>query len=651
MPQEPLKSSPDADAPFRARLKARDGVRPHSTLAILAGYDPNKAGGPGLPPPRPRPAARPVAELREVQETRRSVVEMPPPAATVRPAPRPPEPVRAPAAPPAAIRAPVAAVVPVPVPPVRQEPAAADEADTGPGGRYRRVMQLLFAGLALIGLAGLSFLAADNAFKTGTNPQPKDDDAAGADQTATLLPQGAGAVSALAVQEAAIPVGAEASPWFDYRGVADYLQARVAAFEAAEREAARLAELEAERLAAAAIAEAEADRLAAAAQMAENAEAGRIAAQEAERQRLAGEEAERIAQIEADRLAAEAAADAAARAEAQRLAEIEAQRAAAALAEQQRLAALETQRVAEAEARRAAEAEARRVAAEQEAQRLAEIEARNAAAATEEKRLAELAAQRAAEAEARRLAALEAQRAAEAAEARRLADLEAQRLAQLEAERLAAQVATVREPSITLAAAVAVPAPAARPSVPTGAASLKPARPQPQAPVILEDPVVRGAPTILTSRQPDVRPLGAAPVQRTADVFLAERVERSSAAAMDAAALETMQANFVRLAATAADGSAHTLTMPDGRALEVRFERTEALAPSHVEVRAVSGWPVAGGAVTRAFEAPPAVTVSVMCRDVAYVIPGQERGRFAVCQGQEGGWMLAKPSAPAVGPA
>ena len=588
-----------------------------------------------------------------MQETRRSGVELPPPAAAALPAPRLPEPVRAPAAPPPAeIRAPAAKIVPLPAPPVRQEPAATKEAGEGQDGRYRRVMQLLFAGLALLGLAGLSFLAADNAFKTGTSPQPKDDEGApGTDQASTLLPQGAGAVSAIAVQEAAMPVGAEPTPWFDYRGVADYLQARVAAFEAAEREAARLAELEAERLAAAAIAEAEADRLAAAARAEADTEASLVAAQEAERQRLAREEADRIAQIEADRLAAEAAAEAAARAEAQRLAEIEAERAAAALAEQQRLAALDAQRAAEAEARRAAEAEARRVAAEAEARRLAEIEARNAAAAAEEKRLAELAAQRAAEAEARRLAALEAQRAAEAAEARRLADLEAQRLAQLEADRLAAQsAAAAREPSITLAAAVAVPAPAPRPVVPTGAASLKPARPEPQAPAILDDPVARGAPTILTSRQPDVRPLGAEPRLRTADVFLAERAQRSSAAGMDAGALETMQASFIRLAATAADGSAHTLTTPDGRVLEVRFERTEALSPSQVEVRAVGGWPMANGAVNRAYDAPPAVNVSVMCRDVAYVIPGQERGRFAACQGQEGGWMLAKPSAAAGGP-
>lgn len=645
MSQAPLKTDAETDAPFRARLKARDGVRPHSTLAILAGYDPNKAGASALPA-RPRPAARPIADLREVQETRRTVVELPPPAVAGRPAPRLPEPVRAPAKPPADSRPPAARIVPLPVPAARPEPEVAETTGEEEGGRYHRFMKLLFAGLAVLGLAGLSFLAADNALKTGVSPQPKDDDAVGPDQAGGVLPQGAGEVSAIAVQEAATPAGTEPSPWFDYRGVADYLQARVAAFEAAEREAARLAELEAERLAAAAIAETEADRLAAAARAEADAEAGRIAAQDAERQRLAREEADRIAQAEADRLAAEAAAEAAARAEAQRLADLEAERAAAALAEQERLAALEAQRAAEAEARRLAEAEARRVAAEREAQRLAEIEARNAAAAAEEKRIADLAAQRAAEEEARRLAALEAQRAAEAAEARRLAELEAQRLAQLEAERLAAQ----REPSITLATAVIAPAPVAKPSLPPGAASLKPARPPAPATLADAEPVARGAPTILTARQPDVRPLGAAPTLRTADVFLGERVQLTAGGELEASALEAMQADFLRLIATAGDGSAHTLTAPDGRALEVRFERTEALAPAQVEVRAVGGWPVAGGAVTRAYDAQPVVNVSVMCRDVAYVIPGQERGRFAVCQGAEGGWMLARPSATVGGP-
>ena len=36
--------------------------------------------------------------------------------------------------------------------------------------------------------------------------------------------------------------------------------------------------------------------------------------------------------------------------------------------------------------------------------------------------------------------------------------------------------------------------------------------------------------------------------------------------------------------------------------------------------------------------------VSVMCRDIAYAFPGQERGRFAACQAPEGGWVLARAS-------
>ena len=48
------------------------------------------------------------------------------------------------------------------------------------------------------------------------------------------------------------------------------------------------------------------------------------------------------------------------------------------------------------------------------------------------------------------------------------------------------------------------------------------------------------------------------------------------------------------------------------------------------------------GAVTRGYAEQPVVNVSVMCRDVAYALPGQERGRFSACQGADGQWMLAR---------
>jgi hypothetical protein len=46
--------------------------------------------------------------------------------------------------------------------------------------------------------------------------------------------------------------------------------------------------------------------------------------------------------------------------------------------------------------------------------------------------------------------------------------------------------------------------------------------------------------------------------------------------------------------------------------------------------------------VTRVVTEQAPVTVSVMCRDVAYAFAGQERGRFAACQAPEGGWTLAR---------
>jgi hypothetical protein len=36
--------------------------------------------------------------------------------------------------------------------------------------------------------------------------------------------------------------------------------------------------------------------------------------------------------------------------------------------------------------------------------------------------------------------------------------------------------------------------------------------------------------------------------------------------------------------------------------------------------------------------------VKVMCRDVAYAFPGQERGRFAACEGADGVWTMARAS-------
>ncbi|MDP3458404.1 MAG: hypothetical protein Q8S09_03925, partial [Hyphomonas sp.] len=57
--------------------------------------------------------------------------------------------------------------------------------------------------------------------------------------------------------------------------------------------------------------------------------------------------------------------------------------------------------------------------------------------------------------------------------------------------------------------------------------------------------------------------------------------------------------------------------------------------------------PSADGYVTRSYLLPVDVTVRVMCRDVAYAFPGQERGRFAACEGADGTWTMARASTPA----
>lgn len=750
MLQDKQNATADYDAPFRARLKARDGVRPQSTLAILAGYDPRQVENDAASVSRSRPEAGFPVHERPVRERPETIIEIPPP---VKPSL------------PTLARGPM-------VPAVRpgRELAILDEpapqvAESGEDGWFRlgrHVPQKVFIGLAALGLAGLSFLAADNALKDRTEPQPRDDDNTDVMSAAARGEGGSvqSSVSAVAVQDVATPMGIEPSPWFDYRGVADYLTARVSAFEAVEKQAVRLQEMEAERMAAAALADAEAQRLAATARAIAEEEAGRLAAETARRERLAQEEALRIANAEAARLAAQAEADAVSQAEADRLARAEAERAAAALVAQHRDAELEAARMAQAEASRQAAEESRRLAAEAEARRLAEIEAHRAAAQAEEQQMAQLAAQRAAEEEAARLAALRAEEEVRAAEARRLAELEAQRLAELEArrateaeqirlaelaaaraveeeasrqaaeeQRLAAlraqqaeeeqaarlaalqarqaeeaeatrlaelaatrraeeeaarlaaeeirmaEIAAQREaaeklaeqtraqqqleaemaqvnveeaPAITLASAVLVsPSAVAEPDMPPSAASLKPVRPRisVQPPAMSDTPVARGAPKMLNARQPEVRSFANADQLRSADVFVADRVQRTARQQIEEEAIAAFQADFVRLVNESVDGSHHEMTTPDGRLITLRFEETRTVDAAHVQVRAVSYGATPEGAITRGYDTPPQVTVSVMCRDVSYALPGQERGRFSACQTVDGGWLMARPAA------
>ena len=588
--------------PFRARLRARDAVRPQPTLSILTHSGPIAAG------PVHHQAISEVRALRKQPVPGRPVN-------------------KAPLVPVAATAGGLTVI---------QKGSGAGSRDDEDGedrgsifGRISDFSQFAFAGLAVLGLAGLSVMAAENALGPNTGDEAEGDPAL---TTASAEPAPlAASVSAAAVEQASAPVGAATTPWFDYRGTADLLKTRMAQLEAADTEVARLASSDADRTAAAAIANAEAARVAAQ----PSASTGSPAIIDARlKDRLATEEAMRQADANAAAQLKLDQAAAAAKAEASRLAAEEAARAAAAAAEQQRIAQAEAQRATEAEAKRLADLAAKQKAAEAEAKRLADAEAAKAAKAAEAKRLADLETKRAADAEAKRLADLAAKQRAADVEAKRLAAAETKRLADAEAARFAA--------AATVAAA---PAPRIW-SNPPGRASLKPARPATVTLVASADtsglgqPVTRAAPPSLSGPAPEVRALGARPV----DDFIAERAEYTAGRALDTAGLEALKSDFLRLVETSGDGTHHQLTTPDGRPLLIHFEKTVPVDPVTASIHAIGYNPSSDGMVTRAYLQPADVTVSVMCRDVAYAFPGQERGRFAACEGENGVWTMARAS-------
>ncbi|HRJ00748.1 MAG TPA: hypothetical protein PKV67_08210 [Hyphomonas sp.] len=600
--------------PFRARLRARDAVRPQPTLSILTGSKP-VTSAPSvmrLPPPVQLPVA-PPSEVRTLKR-------QPP----VRP---PAKPKREDKVVPAAV---TGAVVTLPKAGSSGSGARRNADDEEEGGwKLSEFSQFAFAGLAVLGLAGLSVMAADNALNGGKDKTEGEGDTL----AASSLP--GTDVSVAALGEAVAPV-----PWFDYKGTADLLKARVAELQAQERETTRLAQVEADREAALAIANAEAAR---AASEQPAAATGPTVIDARLRDRLATEEAMRQADANAAaQLLAEQNA-AAAKAEADRIAAEEAARAAAAQAEVKRLADLETQRLADLEAKRLADLETKRIAAEAEAKRLADLKAKEAAETAEAKRLADLEAKRAADAEAKRLADLEAKRLADL-ETKRLADLAAKEKAEAEAVRVAALAAS------------AAPAEPRRLSVPpAGAPSLKPKRPATEqalaeagGPTLLSAiPTERPAPPALTAPSPEVRPLS---LPRPVGDFIAERTEYTAGRALDQAGLNVLKADFLALVEGSADGTHHELTTPDGRPLLIHFERTVPVDPLKASINAIGYAPSTDGAVVRPYLQPVSVNVHVMCRDVAYAFPGQERGRFAACQGDDGTWRMARATNIAANP-
>ena len=531
------------DMPFRARLRARDGVRPQSTLAIISGIE-NQARAKTATPPR-----GPVRPLRAVPANPGFL---------------------------ALGRNGKGGIL---------SGGGSDDDDSR--NRLADISQFAFAGIAVLGLAGLSVMAAESALHGGTegNTGPL------ADLPPSLTP-GGGAASSVAMAAASTPSDAAPTAWFDYRGLADRLAASKAAYETAQRDAAATESEQARLQAASAIADAEARRVAETAAQDAEAEQARLAAAELEKTRLAEAEAARVAEAEQVRLAS-----------------LKAEQDAAAAIEAKRLADLETRRLAEAEA---------------ETRRLADLKAK-ADARAEQKRLAALAVEN----QQRRLAA------AAAAEETRLAALTVSVAVPAASPGLAAPSPTPRRTRQMVAHTGAVPPPA----------TLKPAG----SGIILASlsaPVTRPVPPpSYTRATPTVRPFNPAPAPVTArnvDEFMAERTELTAAQALDSSMLNALRTDFLRLVDTQADGATQILKTPDGRDLTILIERSTTRESGKSTVRTIEYTAQPTDSVVRLVSDVVPMKVSVMCRDIAYAFPGQERGRFAACQAPEGGWVLAR---------
>ncbi|MCA8899952.1 MAG: hypothetical protein KDA53_01745 [Hyphomonas sp.] len=496
-----------------------------------------------------------------------------------------------------------------------------DEAPVGVATRIGDISQFAFAGLAVLGLAGLSVMAAESALNGPRTEGLKPN-------TPVPGPTNVGGASTVAIAAAA-PEEIAPAPWFNYQGVADMLAARKAEIDAAEEAARLAAEEQAKIQAANAIAEAEARRLAEEAEAAAAAAEQERIAEELERQRLADLEAERIAAIEAQKLAdAEALRQAEADAEAKRLADLEAKRKAEADAEAKRLADLEAQRLAKLEADRKAAEEAARQEAFAEAK----------AAEAERLRLANLQAEKDAKAVADRLAAQKA--AADKAAADRLAAQQAA-AAKAEAARLEGEkrfvIATTETPAVAPAGPKPIVFEPYTGTVPQPA-SVKPAKPA--------IPVTRVAPPSMSIATTTVRPFdsGADISPQAPQDFLAGRVERH-AAGIQQAELDAMKDEFTALLTYGEDGRRQPLAVSSGPALSVVFERTYTREVMKSSIRTIRYTPGEEDDVTRLFSEPAPVRVSIMCRDVAYAFAGVERGRFAACEAPGGeGWRLARAS-------
>lgn len=458
-------------------------------------------------------------------------------------------------------------------------------------GKWTDITQVTFAGLAALGLAGLSVLAAGSALNGGEL-----DSSGSSDRTVKLtgpivVPQGAASAQALQPIMSAGLTGA----WFDYDAFATDVNAAQEKYAAEQHEAA-----EAERVRVAeANARAETD-------VAE-AEALRLAQEEAAAKAAAEAKAKRMAQAEADRIAAE---------------EAERARLAALALKQQQQAKID----ADAERLRIAEAEAA-AKADAAAARLAEQNLQAEKQALEKE--AKLAAARAAQAQ-----RVVDERAAREAER----EIAAANASQARARMVASIDDRARDTVLGYQGVI-----------PT-AASLKPVRPA----ALARRAPVRSANAAPAPRDEALESLRALATPRTAvvsaaapqriDFFMAERVRKTASADIATTSMDMFRQTFVSLVRETPDGQTVEARTPDGRTVQVTIEQTRPIQVSRPTVRPIDFSAAREtGTMRYVSEAQPAKE-TIMCRDVTYAFVGAERGRFAACPTDAGDFTISRAS-------
>lgn len=458
-------------------------------------------------------------------------------------------------------------------------------------GKWTDITQVTFAGLAALGLAGLSVLAAGSALNGGEL-----DSNGSSDRTVKLtgpivVPQGAASAQALQPIVSAGLTGA----WFDYDAFATDVNAAQEKYTAEQHEAA-----EAERVRVAeANARAETD-------VAE-AEALRLAQEEAAAKAAAEAKAKRMAQAEADRIAAE---------EAER-----ARLAALALKQQQQAkidADAERLRIAEAEAAAKADAAAARLAEQN-------LQAEKQALAKETK----LAAARAAQAQrvANERAAREAEReiaAANASQAR---------------ARMVASIDDRARDTVLGYQGVIPTAASLKPVRPAALARRVPVRSANAAPAPRDEALE----TLRALSAPRAAVVNAAAPQRI-DFFMAERVRKTAVADIPTTNMDMFRQTFVSLVRETSDGQTVEARTPDGRTVQVTIEQTRPIQVSRPTVRPIDFSAAREtGTMRYVSDAQPAKE-TIMCRDVTYAFVGAERGRFAACPTDAGDFTISRAS-------